>query len=124
MSKRDRFVDWGNRLYRTCNRITIYVLFITIMVIMGTMIYGATQQKTTSNITVNYSRPFYTVTFDPQGGGTTPSAKSVKLGDNYGTLPDITRVGYNFAGWAREDGTAVTPTTQNTTIGNHTLTAK
>ena len=123
MSKWDRFVDWGNRLYRTCNRITIFVLYVTIMLILGAMIYGANQQRATSNITVTYSRPSYTVSFDPNGGGVTPSSKTVKLGDNYGTLPDITRVGYDFAGWAREDMTIVSPTTQNTTVGDHTLTA-
>ena len=123
MSKWDRFVDWGNRLYRTCNRITIFVLYVTIMLILGAMIYGANQQRATSNITVTYSRPSYTVSFDPNGGGVTPSSKTVKLGDNYGTLPDITRVGYDFAGWSREDKTIVSPTTQNTTVGDHTLTA-
>ena len=123
MSKWNRFVDWGNRLYRTCNRITIFVLYVTIMLILGAMIYGANQQRATSNITVTYSRPSYTVSFDPHGGAGTPSSKTVKLGDNYGTLPDITRVGYDFAGWTREDMTIVSPTTQNTTVGDHTLTA-
>ncbi|MGN0798019.1 MAG: hypothetical protein ACI4L7_00375 [Christensenellales bacterium] len=69
MTRKERFVAWCNRLYRRCNRITICVLYITTMVILATLIYGATQQKTSSNITVNYSRPSYTVTFDPAGGG-------------------------------------------------------
>ncbi|MGN0798451.1 MAG: InlB B-repeat-containing protein, partial [Christensenellales bacterium] len=52
-----------------------------------------------------------------------PSSKAVKLGDNYGDLPTPTRVGYTFNGWQNSDGSVVTSTTQNTTIGNHTLTA-
>ncbi|MGN0798444.1 MAG: InlB B-repeat-containing protein, partial [Christensenellales bacterium] len=85
-----------------------------------------------SNITVNYSRPSYTVTFDPNGGelsttgggGVSPSSKTVKLGDNYGDLPTPTRTGYSFIGWQTTGGTVVTSTTQNTTIGDHILTAK
>ncbi len=69
MTKKERFVLWLNKLGRGCNRITIIVLYITIMIIFGTLIYGANQQKTTSNVTVTYSRPSYTVTFDTQGGG-------------------------------------------------------
>ena len=122
MTKKERFVLWLNKLGRGCNRITIVVLYITIMIILGTLIYGANQQKATSNVTVNYSRPSYTVSFDPAGGGSS-SSKIVKLGDNYGDLPTPTKTGYTFNGWQTSDGTAVTSTTQNTTIGDHTLTA-
>ena len=122
MTKKERFVLWLNKLGRGCNRITIVVLYITIMIMLGTLIYGANQQKATSNVTVNYSRPSYTVTFDPAGGGSS-SSKIVKLGDNYGDLPTPTKTGYTFNGWQTSDGTAVTSTTQNTTIGDHTLSA-
>ena len=122
MTKKERFVLWLNKLGRGCNRITIIVLYITIMIILGTIIYGANQQKATSNITVDYSRPSYTVTFDPAGGGSS-SSKTVKLGDNYGDLPTPTKTGYTFNGWQTSDGTTVTSTTQNTTIGDHTLSA-
>ncbi len=122
MTKKERFVLWLNKLGRGCNRITIIVLYITIMIMLGAIIYGANQQKATSNVTVTYSRPSYTVTFDPQGGEVSPSSKTVKLGDNYGDLPTLTKTGY-FLVWQKEDGTAVTSTTQNTTIGDHTLTA-
>ncbi len=122
MTKNERFVLWLNKLGRGCNRITICVLYITIMVILATIIYGANQQKATSNVTVTYSRPSYTVTFDPAGGGAS-SSKIVKLGDNYGDLPTPTKTGYTFNGWQTSDGTTVTSTTQNTTIGDHTLTA-
>ncbi len=122
MTKKERFILWLNKLGRGCNRITIVVLYITIMVILGTLIYGANQQRATSNVTVTYSRPSYTVTFDPAGGGSS-SSKIVKLGDNYGDLPTPTKTGYTFNGWQTSDGTAVTSTTQNTTIGDHTLSA-
>ncbi|MGN0798416.1 MAG: hypothetical protein ACI4L7_02510 [Christensenellales bacterium] len=75
MSKWDRFVLWLNKVGRGCNRITICVLYITTMLILATLIFGATQQRTSSDITVNYSRPSYTVTFDPQGGGYLPAVK-------------------------------------------------
>ena len=39
------------------------------MAILGVIIYGATHQQASSNISVKYSRPYYTVTFDPAGGG-------------------------------------------------------
>ena len=123
MTRKERFVLWLNKLGRGCNRITIIVLYITIMIILGTIIYGANQQKATSNITVSYSRPSYTVTFDPAGGEVSPSSKTVKLGDNYGDLPTPTRVGYTFNGWQTSDSTTVTSTTQNTTVGDHSLTA-
>ena len=100
MSKWDIFVDWCNRLYRTCNRITICVLYIVIMTIFATIIFCAKQQKASSNITVSYSRPSYTVTFDP-AGGESPSSKTVKLGDNYGDLPVPTKSGYAFVGWSK-----------------------
>lgn len=35
-----------------------------------------------------------------QGGGVSPSQKTVKLGDNYGDLPTPTRDGYTFVRWA------------------------
>ena len=38
-------------------------------------------------------------------------------------MPTPTKTGYTFNGWQTSDGTTVTSTTQNTTIGDHTLTA-
>ncbi len=98
MTRKERFVLWLNKLGRGCNRITIIVLYITIMIILATIIYGANQQKATSNVTVTYSRPSYTVTFDP-AGGVSPSSKTVKLGDNYGDLPTPTRENFVFGDW-------------------------
>lgn len=68
MTKRERFVRWLNKFYHVQNKITICVLYTLIMIILGVIIFGATQQKTSSNISVKYSRPYYTVTFDPAGG--------------------------------------------------------
>ena len=45
------------------------VNYTLVMVLLSIIIFGAQQQKTTSNVTVSYSRPSYTVTFDPAGGG-------------------------------------------------------
>ncbi len=99
MTKYERFVLWLNRFYHKQNKITICVLYTLIMAILGVIIYGATHQQASSNISVKYSRPSYTVTFDPAGGGVSPSQKSVKLGDLYGDLPTSTRTGYTFQRW-------------------------
>ncbi len=93
------------------------------MAILGVIIYGATHQQASSTISVTYSRPSYAVTFDPMGGGVSPSQKTVKLGDNYGDLPVPTKTGYTFLGWKTSSGNVVASTTQNTIVGNHTLTA-
>ncbi len=75
MTKRERFVLWLNRFYHKQNKITICVLYTLIMAILGVIIYGAIQQKATSNVSVKYSRPYYTVTFDTQGGGYLPAKR-------------------------------------------------
>ena len=74
------------------------------MAILGVLIYGATHQQANSSISVKYTVPSYTVTFDPNGGelstiGGGVSSKIVKLGDTYGDLPVPTRTGYSFLGW-------------------------
>lgn len=71
-----------------------------------------------------------TVTFDSNKGigSTTPTTPSpatltVTLGEEYGTLPTISRSGYVFSGWYTEasGGTLVTDTTMVMSIENHTL---
>ena len=123
MSRRKKFVLWLNRFNHTFNKVTICILYTFIMAVLGVIIYGANQQKTSSSVTVTYSRPSYTVTFDPAGGGVSPSQKTVKLGEKYGDLPTPTRAGYTFMGW-KNGSTTVTTSTQNTTIGDHKLTAQ
>ena len=62
------------------------------------ILFCANQQRTASEIVIDYARPTYTVSFDANGGTNTAS-KQVKLGDNYGTLPTTSRTGYTFSGW-------------------------
>ena len=45
------------------------VNYTLVMALLSIIIFGATQQRTSSNVSVKYSRPYYTVTFDPAGGG-------------------------------------------------------
>ena len=67
----------------------------------------------------------YIVTFDPAGGVTATSSKSVVYGQKYGTLPDATKTGYTFVGWftEKEEGKGE-KVTENDTVKNifdHTL---
>ena len=80
---------------------TISILYSVTMICIIAMIYGAQQQKMTSNVSIQYSRPTYTVTFDANGGSCSTSSKSVKFGDNYGDLPTPTRNEYDFVGWTK-----------------------
>ena len=107
--------------WRKLQTISISFCFICIMLCVAGILYCTNQQKVQSTITVDYSRPYYTVSFDPAGGSACAS-KSVRLGDAYGTLPVPTRVGYTHAGW-KNGSTSVVSSTQNTTAGDHTLTA-
>ena len=69
----------------------------------------------------------YTVTFNANSGTTpSPTTKSVKYGDPYGTLATTSRTGYTFAGWwtATSGGTQVTAETTVNTANNHTLYAR
>ena len=93
-----------------------------VMALLCIVIYGATAQRTSSNVTVTYNRPTYTATFDPNGGTCDTASKNIKLGDNYGTLPTPTRTGYDFSGWFA-GSSAVSSGTQYKTVGNTTLTA-
>ena len=68
MTKYERFVLWLNRFYHKQNKITICVLYTLIMAILGVLIYGAMQQRANSNVSVKYTVPYYTVTFDANGG--------------------------------------------------------
>ena len=60
-----------------------------------------TKEFTDSSVeadTVLYGGWSYTVTFDPAGGVTATSSKSIVYGQKYGDLPNATRAGYTFAG--------------------------
>ncbi len=110
---------------RFWDKVRVWMLCINYTLVMGLLciiIYGATAQRTSSNVTVTYNRPTYTATFDPNGGSCNTSSKNVKLGDNYGSLPTPTRTGYNFSGWFL-GSSAVSSSTQYKTVGNTTLSA-
>ena len=58
----------------------------------------------------------YTITFDANGGSSTPAAITRDEGSEYGELPTVTRTGYTFDDWytAASGGTKVTATTKVT----------
>ena len=49
----------------------------------------------------------YNVTFDVAGGTCTETSRTVVEGDPIGTLPTVTRLGYDFLGWADPLGNSV-----------------
>lgn len=63
------------------------------------------------------------VTLDPNGGKCSSKAVFVTKGGTYGSLPDATREGKNFAGWytKQKDGKKVTSTTKVTNGKAHKL---
>lgn len=110
---------------RFWEKVRIWMLCINytlVMALLCIIIYGATAQRASSNVTVTYNRPTYTATFDPNGGTCDTASKNIKLGDNYGTLPTPTRTGYVFSGWF-VGSSEVSSSTQYKTVGNTTLTA-
>lgn len=60
----------------------------------------------TTQVVISYDRNYYTVVFDVNGGIGGPDPIYAKYGTTY-TVADITaptRAGYNFTGWADEEG--------------------
>jgi uncharacterized repeat protein (TIGR02543 family) len=80
------------------------------------------------NLYAHWTAVTYTVTFNPNGGGTpSPASKSVTFADTYGALPvDPGRTGYTFAGWftAPSAGTQITAASAVSTSSDHTLYAQ
>ena len=82
---------------------------------------------TTKTVTATWSAATFTVTFNSAGGSTpSPASKTVTYGQEYGTLPTVTRTGYTLAGWyTAETGgdlrtaTDVVSITANTTLYAH-----
>lgn len=64
-----------------------------------------------------------TLAFDPCGGTTPTSSKTVTYGSTYGTLPTPTRSGYKFVGWFTEEdgGTEIKATDTVSATANQTL---
>ena len=57
------------------------------------------EQVTTKEFSVNVARTNFIVTFDPQGGTTTETTRTVPQGATIGELPEATRDEYVFGGW-------------------------
>ena len=80
---------------------------------------GGSQVTAASVVAVRFDHTLYahwtggniTVTFNANGGTVSPSSKTVRLGDCYGSLPFASKTGYYFWGWytAADGGTEVTP---------------
>ena len=70
----------------------------------------------------------YTVIFDTQGGvASEPLNKKVPFNSNYGTLPEVRRIGYTFEGWwtgKGGTGTQINAQTMMTRTEDHFLYAK
>lgn len=83
-----RDVDAGNRTVeiRVPGRTAVHVVQIT--------------AEATARLIAKFEGNPYTVSFDSQGGSElSPRSKSVAFGQTYGTLPTVTRTGYDFDGW-------------------------
>lgn len=63
-----------------------------------------------------------TVTFDPNGGTVDITSKDFTVGKSYGSLSIPSREGYEFIGWAKDDGTIVDVT--DIVNNSHHLTAQ
>lgn len=70
-----------------------------------------------------FSPASMTVTFNANGGSVSTTSKTVYYNDVYGTLPNPTRSGYVFLGWAKSNGSLVDSSLVVTDYTNHTLTA-
>ncbi|MFU8892127.1 MAG: InlB B-repeat-containing protein [Luteolibacter sp.] len=95
----------------------------------GTEVTDATIVAIAGNHTLyaQWEANSYTVTFDPNGGGTpSPTSKSVSFDATYGTLASVARTGHTFSGWftAASGGSLVTDSTFVTATANHTLYAQ
>ncbi len=64
-----------------------------------------------------------TVTFDANDGTVNEPSKSVCYGQTYGTLPEPSRVNYDFKGWYTEkvEGTEITENSKVEALANQTL---
>lgn len=74
-------------------------------------------------LTAKWTANTYTVTFDANGGSVSPSGLTVTYNSTYGTLPEPTRVGYQFNGWytAADGGSQVKADTKVSIVADQTL---
>ncbi len=97
----------------------------------GTIVDETTMMNRTSNHTL-YARwqrsSTLTVSFslNYSGSGSNPANKTVTYNAPYGTLPEPTRIGYQFDGWytRSQGGSKVEETTIVSTQSNHTIYAR
>lgn len=62
-----------------------------------------------------------TITFDANGGTVSPSKKTIKKGESYGSLPTPVRNGYTFNGWFTEKSDGEQETDSSIVTNSHTL---
>ena len=78
-------------------------------------------------MTATWTAKTYTVTFNANGGGTpSQTSKTVTYDGTYGTLPTISRIGYDFVGWytSTSGGTKIETSAKVTITSNQTLYAR
>lgn len=75
-------------------------------------------------LTAKWQGAQVTVYFDANGGAVSPTSKTVRIGEAYGTLPTPTRANYTFLGWYLSGIKLIEASTTVTTTGAHSLTAK
>lgn len=73
-----------------------------------------------------HAPPKYTLTFNPNGGTTPTTNKTVTYSSTYGELPTPTRKGYKFLGWftSKTGGTQITSDSLVTITSDQTLYAQ
>ncbi len=79
MTRKEKFVMWLNKFNRHFNKFTLCFLYVFIITVLSFIIWGATHQQAGTNVVVTYSRPYYTVTFDPAGGGGISQLKTSQI---------------------------------------------
>lgn len=99
--------EWGTSMRNFWHKMKLCLIsfeYVFVMFVLCFCIFGATHQQTTSNVTVRYTRPSYTITFDASEAGGEVYTKNVKLGDEYGELPIMKKYnshsGFMFLGWS------------------------
>ncbi|MBO5287674.1 MAG: InlB B-repeat-containing protein [Clostridia bacterium] len=65
----------------------------------------------------------YTISFNANGGTGNTNSKNIVFGTTYGTLPSVSRPGYEFLGWFDDNGIKINTYTIMNTDKNHILKA-
>jgi uncharacterized repeat protein (TIGR02543 family) len=93
---------------------------------VGTPYNFATPVTENITLTAKWVLSDYTITFNPQGGTVSPTSKPVTYNSAVGNLPEPTKAGYEFSGWASaaSSGTTYTPNTVYLATENITLYAQ